>query len=163
MVLVEILWGHWILLGLVLMVAELAIPSFTIFWFGLGAYVVAGVLALWPAMPPAVQMVVWAVASICWTVIWFRWVRPRMSDRTKAGTGKDAILGEVGIIVRPVTPCFGKGMVRFPVPILGAEEWFCHSAEVLIPGEEVVVKDIDGHVLRVARRMPAQQTLKGGM
>ena len=41
----EMLYWHWLVLGVVLIVAEIFIPSFTILWFGLGALVV-GVAAL---------------------------------------------------------------------------------------------------------------------
>ena len=33
----NILWWHWIVLGIILVLMELVVPSFTIFWFGLGA------------------------------------------------------------------------------------------------------------------------------
>jgi hypothetical protein len=39
---------HWLVLGMLLIIAELFIPSFTIFWFGLGALLVAGCLWLLP-------------------------------------------------------------------------------------------------------------------
>ena len=38
-------WWHWVVGGIVLILAELAIPSFFIVWFGLGALLV-GLLAL---------------------------------------------------------------------------------------------------------------------
>ena len=34
-------WWHWVVGGIVLILAELAIPSFFIVWFGLGALLVA--------------------------------------------------------------------------------------------------------------------------
>ena len=39
---------HWLILGLILMVLEIFIPSFTIFWFGLAAVVVSGLVWLIP-------------------------------------------------------------------------------------------------------------------
>ena len=38
-------WWHWIVGGIVLVLAELAIPSFFIVWFGLGA-LLTGLLPL---------------------------------------------------------------------------------------------------------------------
>ena len=40
-------WWHWIVLGLVLTLAELAVPAFFIVWFGLGALGVGLVLLAW--------------------------------------------------------------------------------------------------------------------
>mgnify|MGYP000075370897 CR=1 FL=1 len=41
-------WWHWIVLGLGLVVAELAVPAFFIIWFGLGALLVGLVLLVVP-------------------------------------------------------------------------------------------------------------------
>ena len=41
---------HWLVLGMLLMIAEIFVPSFTIFWFGLGALSVSGLLWAIPSM-----------------------------------------------------------------------------------------------------------------
>ena len=41
----QMLYWHWLVFGMILMLLELVVPSFTIFWFGLGGLVV-GVLLL---------------------------------------------------------------------------------------------------------------------
>ncbi len=41
----EPLWWHWAVAGLVLILTELAIPAFVLIWFGLGALLVAVILA----------------------------------------------------------------------------------------------------------------------
>lgn len=147
-----LLWWHWIAFGLVLIAAELVVPSFTIVWFGLGACVTGLLLAVAPASPPTLQLLVWAVSSTALTVAWFNYFRPRMADRTNAGMSHEAILGETGMIVRPVTGPMEKGRIRFPVPVLGAEEWDCSSATALAAGDYATVTGIEGHVLTVAKR-----------
>jgi membrane protein implicated in regulation of membrane protease activity len=42
----KLLYWHWLVLGMVMILAEIFIPSFTIFWFGLGAILVGGILLL---------------------------------------------------------------------------------------------------------------------
>ena len=37
---IEVLYWYWMVLGLILIVAEIFIPSFTILWFGIGAMLV---------------------------------------------------------------------------------------------------------------------------
>ncbi len=44
----KLLYWYWLVFGMVLIIAELFIPSFTIFWFGLGAILVAGVFLVLP-------------------------------------------------------------------------------------------------------------------
>ena len=51
----HMLYWHWLVLGVVLVVAEIFIPSFTILWFGLGALVV-GVVALLVDIPFSLQV-----------------------------------------------------------------------------------------------------------
>ena len=41
----ELLYWHWLVFGMLLVAAEIFIPSFTVLWFGLGALVV-GLLPL---------------------------------------------------------------------------------------------------------------------
>jgi membrane protein implicated in regulation of membrane protease activity len=36
---IQLLYWHWLVIGMILVVGEIFIPSFTILWFGLGALV----------------------------------------------------------------------------------------------------------------------------
>ena len=45
-------WWHWIILGLCLAMAELAVPAFFIVWFGIGALIVGVCLLVWPVGAP---------------------------------------------------------------------------------------------------------------
>ena len=55
-------WWHWVVGGIVLILAELAIPSFFIVWFGLGALLV-GLLALAFDLSLTAQLATWTLAS----------------------------------------------------------------------------------------------------
>lgn len=147
----DIQYWHWIILGMVLMLAELAITTFTLFWFGLGALVVAAILAFIPSLDIGWQLGIWAIASIVFTVLWFRYFRRFMQDRTRAGVNGDAIIGEAGMVIKvPVGE--QRGVVRFTPPLMGNEEWtfFCHQ-EVEI-GDRVFVKELSGNTLIVEKR-----------
>lgn len=146
------LWWHWLALGLVLIGAELVVPSFTIVWFGLAACLVGLVLLAAPATPVGVQLLVWAAASSACTWFWFRWFKPKMADRTKAGMSQEAIIGETGMMLRGVATPLERGRIRFAVPVLGAEEWDCMSADRLAAGDYARVVGIEGHVLTVASK-----------
>ena len=58
----ELAYWHWLVLGIALVVVEIFIPSFTVFWFGLGAVVVGIILAIFPGMALSGQLAVWIVA-----------------------------------------------------------------------------------------------------
>ena len=145
-----VLYWHWLVFGMILIMAELFIPSFTIFWFGLGALVVAGVLLLFPDIGFTWQLFMWAVSSCIFTFLWFKFIRPRMTDRTRAGISREAAIGETGQVIRAPEGS-RRGEVRFTTPLLGSDEWsFICDADV-VPGDRVAVTDISGNTLIVKK------------
>ena len=62
-------WWHWIVLGVALVVAELAVPAFFIIWFGLGALLVGLLLLVAPAMGMTLQLALWCAASLGMVVL----------------------------------------------------------------------------------------------
>ena len=82
--------------------------------------------------------------------MWFRYFKPK-GDRTHAGTSKDGIVGESGIIIRGTEDSYGRGTVRFRISILGADEWSCYAEKVLKIGDSVRVVDIEGQILKVVK------------
>jgi len=151
---VTIQYWHWLVLGMLLIILELFVPSFTIFWFGLGALLVSIILWVAPSVDLSWQIFIWAVASSLFTFLWFRFLRPLMADRTKAGLSREAVLGESGQVIQ--IPQEGKrGVVRFTTPLLGADEWPFICEEAVACGDRVFVKDISGNTLIVEKRQGA--------
>ena len=148
---VKLLYWYWLVFGMVLIIAELFIPSFTIFWFGLGAILVAGVLLMLPDLAISWQLFIWAIASCLLTFLWFKLLKPLMTDRTKAGISREAILGESGQVIR-IPEQEKRGIVRFATPLLGADEWPFICEQDLAIGDRVIVKDISGNTLIVEKR-----------
>lgn len=144
-------YWQWLAFGMLLIIAEMFIPSFTIFWFGLGALIVAGILWLAPEMDFGWQLFIWAVASSVFTFLWFKYFKGMMPDRTKAGVPREAIIGESGRVIQ--APEEGRhGMVRFATPLLGSDEWAFTCQEFVVVGDRVHVKDISGNTLIVEKR-----------
>jgi membrane protein implicated in regulation of membrane protease activity len=144
----ELAWWHWAVGGIVLVLAELAVPSFVLIWFGLGALVVALAVAVGDIGLTA-QLVIWLIVSISLVAGWFRIFKPNM-HKTKIGMADANVVGEVGMLVRAVAP-FEKGEVRFQKPILGADVWECIADEAIKSGERVRVLDVEGSFLKVGR------------
>lgn len=141
---------HWLVVGMLMMLAEILVPSFTIFWFGLGAIIVAGLLWLVPELSFASQLLVWALSSIGFTVLWFKLARPLMVDQTKAGIALEAVRGETGHVIRaPMGD--QRGVVRFTTPLLGDDEWSFICDQPVGLGDRVIVKDVSGNTLIVTR------------
>jgi membrane protein implicated in regulation of membrane protease activity len=144
----QIEWWHWIIAGFCLIGLELIVPSFTIIWFGFGALVVGAISGIWPGFPLFAQIALWSVASVCFTVMWFKYLKPK-GDRTRAGMSKEGIVGESGIIIRGTEDSYGKGVVKFRISVLGADEWSCYASEILHVGDRVRVVDIEGQIVKV--------------
>jgi membrane protein implicated in regulation of membrane protease activity len=154
----KLLYWHWLVWGMLLIIAEIFIPSFTIFWFGLGGIIVAGLLYLFPDLLLSWQLFFWAIASCGFTFLWFKLFKPLMKDRTKAGISREAILGESGQVIK--VPEKGKrGIVRFTTPLLGDDEWPFISEEKIAPGDRVFVKDISGNTLIVEKRVAEKDAI----
>lgn len=143
-------YWYWLVFGMLLIIAELFIPSFTVFWFGLGALIVGGLIFFLPALPLNWQLFVWAIASTVFTLIWFKWIRPLMADRTKAGLSREAAIGENGLVVRAPSGK-NRGVVRFTTPLLGADEWSFICKDPVEVGERVFVRDVSGNTLIVEK------------
>ena len=143
------LWWHWVVLGIVLMLLELAVPSFFLVWFGLGAVVVGVVLVAFPSMAFAFQILAWTASSLLFVWLWFK-VFKRSFHKTRIGTADGEVIGEIGLLVRAVAP-FERGRVRFQRPLLGADEWVCLADTAIAAGERVRVTGVEGSFLKVSK------------
>lgn len=142
-------WWHWIVGGIVLILAELAIPSFFVVWFGLGALLV-GLLALTlPDLSLTTQVATWTLASLAMVFLWFRVFRPN-AHKTRVGMAEGEVIGEIGLMVSAVAP-FERGKVRFQRPLLGSEEWACLADAPIAAGERVKVVAVEGSFLKISK------------
>ena len=141
-------WWHWIVGGIVLVLAELVIPSFFIVWFGLGA-LLTGLLTLAFDLSLTAQLAIWTLASLAMVGLWFR-VFKQSFVKTRVGTADGEVIGEIGLLVSAVAP-FERGKVRFQRPVLGSEEWVCLADAPIAAGERVKVVAVEGSFLKVSK------------
>ena len=139
---------NWFVLGILLILSELILPAFAAIWFGIAAVVVSILYWLFPSMSFTIQIVCWIVLSIGCTVVWFKFIKPLSVDKTQAGLSREATIGQVGMVIQ-------TGMnhdqirVRFPMPLLGSDEWNCRTLTPVQVGDRVRVTDILGNDLVV--------------
>ena len=146
----EILYWHWIVFGIALVLFEIALPSFTALWFGAGAMLIGILLFIFPSISLTTQVVLWTIISSLLTWLWFKYLKPLSIDKTKAGLSREAIIGEVGqVLSTPTTE--RRGTLRFPAPIVGSDEWMFISEDELAIGDRVRVTDISGNSLIVCK------------
>lgn len=148
----KILFWHWFVFGMALIIAEIFIPSFTIFWFGLGAFIAGGLLFFFKELSFSWQLFIWALASCIFTLLWFKLFKPLMTDQTKAGIAREAILGETGQVIKTSSDV-KHGIVRFTTPVLGSDEWPFICEETTNLGDRVIVQDVSGNTLIVKKQI----------
>lgn len=141
----------WMSAGVALMIVEIFIGSFFVFWFGLAAVLVGFIVLLVPQLAVAAQITIWALLSGVLALSWFRYVKPLSRDRTKAGLSREALIGQVGQVLQPPTGA-GRGTIRFPAPVLGSDEWQILSEDPLAIGDRAHVTDLSGNAL-IVRKM----------
>jgi inner membrane protein len=148
---ITIVWYYWLILGMLLILGEMLVPSFTLLWFGLAALLTGLLLLIAPGLELSYQLIIWALSSIGFTVLWFKYFKPTMIDKTKAGISREALTGETGIVIK--TPRDeARGVVRFSMPLLGSDEWeFICSGSCKV-GDRVEVIDVSGNTLVVKTR-----------
>ena len=96
----------------------------------LGAILLAIFVVPWPW--GLVVVIAGGAVDILESVFMLRWSR-----RRRAVTGAEALIGERAIVATPT-------QVR-----IAGELWEARAGDVLVPGEEVVVRDVDGFTLLV--------------
>ena len=139
---------HWFVFGVILILSELILPAFAALWFGASAILVGFVFWLFPSMGLTIQLILWIILSISSAVFWFKCIKPLSVDKTKAGLSREATIGQVGMVIQNNLE-HDKIRVRFPMPVLGSDEWNCHTQSLVQVGDRVRVIDILGNDLVV--------------
>jgi membrane protein implicated in regulation of membrane protease activity len=80
----ELLYWHWIVAGIILILLEIPLPSFTTLWLGAAAIIVGLLMLAFPEMNFTAQVLAWTVLSVLMTWGWFKYLRPLSTDRTMA-------------------------------------------------------------------------------
>ena len=82
-------YWHWMVFGLLLVASEAVVPSFVMLWFGASAIAVGLITAVVP-LDFSIQLLIWACLSAFDLFLWFKFVHPRMKNRSLSGMSRDA-------------------------------------------------------------------------
>ncbi|HEU4708910.1 MAG TPA: NfeD family protein [Methylophilaceae bacterium] len=145
---IEPMWA-WGILGLILIAIEMASGTFYILWFGISALCMSITLALFPAMPPVMQLFLFAALSLGSLAIWKATYRKAGPD-LRVGQSQGDEIGRIGTIIEPVSPR-QNGSIRFAQGVMGSREWTAISDETIEAGADAVITSIEGNALRVSK------------
>lgn len=101
---------HWLVLGLLLMLVELALPSTYFLWMGVAALVVGVLFWLIPGMSFDVQTILFAVLSVSAIVLGKRYLKrhPILSDRPMLNVRGAQNIGRIATLHEPIINGVGK-------------------------------------------------------
>ena len=107
-------WGvwHWLVLGFILLIAEIAMPGVFLLWWGLAAIVVAGIMKLFPALPLSALVVIYAIIAIILSVIWWRYQHGKdQADQSNRALNQrnHAMIGSRGKVLEIAENGIGRG------------------------------------------------------
>ena len=101
---------HWLVLGLLLMLVELALPSTYFLWMGLAALVVGLVFWLIPSLSFDGQIILFAVLSVSAIILGKRYLKrhPIESDHPMLNVRGAQNIGRIATLHEPIINGVGK-------------------------------------------------------
>jgi membrane protein implicated in regulation of membrane protease activity len=143
----NIAYWHWMVFGMLLVASEIFIPSFVMIWFGASGIAVGLILAAID-MSFSVQLLIWLIMSVIDLAIWFKFVHPKMKNKTLSGMSREQVVGQEAMVIK-LGAEFGHGTLRFSIPVLGSDEWEFICRDPVSVGDRVAVEDVSGNSLIV--------------
>jgi membrane protein implicated in regulation of membrane protease activity len=133
----------WVVMAILLAIAEIFTTGFFLVCFAFGAAIAA--LAGFLGFAPLAQFAIFVVASAA-AVLLVRPLANRVSEPNATPVGIDRLLGRQGIVLETIDPARGAGVVR-----VDHEPWSADSAEgiPIASGTMVQVVGIEGTHLKV--------------
>jgi membrane protein implicated in regulation of membrane protease activity len=105
-------WWIWLLVGLLLLLAELVTPGgFYIIFFGVGALVVGILAGFQAAGPPWFQYILFSVVSV--VALWLFREKLLQLTRSRSSDGVDNLVGETAVLLEDISANgIGKAEMR---------------------------------------------------
>lgn len=141
----ELLWWHWLVIGLLLVLAELATPGgFFVIFFGVSALVVGALAGAGLAGPVWTQLLLFSVLSVL-SLVLFRSRLLKAIQRDPQRPQVDSLVGEIGMLDGDIPPGeIGK------IEVHGANWSARNTTEALLPrGMRCKVVRVKGLLLDV--------------
>jgi inner membrane protein len=135
----------WFIVGLVLLLSELAIPGFIIMFFGVGAWIVAIFMWLGIDLSFSAQLFVFLVGSLGSLVVFRRYGQRYFKGKINTGMQSlEDVKGEKATVVADIVPNALDGKVEFHGTI-----WNAESDVAILKGSVVEVIERNNLTLKV--------------
>ena len=139
-----VLWWHWIVFGILLLILEMSTGTFFILGLGVAAIIV-GVLDTLLGTSFTAELGIWMVLSVLAIAAWFKWFRePPVTDSGQSNYRLDTL----GTVLEEIHP-HARGKVTFDSPVLGNTSWHATSKVDLDKNTRVKIIEINGQLIEV--------------
>lgn len=136
----------WFLIGLALLLAEFALPGLIVFFFGVGAWVVACICLLTDISLNA-QLLIFIVSSVVLLLALRRWLKGIFMGHVKAsqnaGEEMNEFIGEKAVVKKAIKPG-AAGKVE-----LHGTDWIAEADDTITEGTTVKIIAKDNLTLKV--------------
>ena len=139
-----VLWWHWIVLGVMLLIVEMSIGTFIMLGLGVAAIVV-GIIDVQMGTSFTVELSIWMVLSLLAIAAWFKWFREDPITESGQSNYRLDTLGSVQDEIRP----HSRGKVKFDTPVLGNTVWHATSKVDIDENTRVKIVQINGQLIEV--------------
>jgi len=139
-------WHIWVFVGIGLVIGEIFTAGFLLLWFGVGAFLAAGLALL--GAGSIYQMLSFILTSLILIVL-SRTIFKRFLFRKEVGisTNVEALIGQEALVMQMIEGRSKRGLVK-----IGGETWSAITEEGRIDRDEVVrVKEVVGNKVSVEK------------
>ena len=139
-----ILWWHWIVFGIALLIWDMSMGTFFILGLGVAAIIV-GLIDIFAGTSFTVELTIWMILSVLAIAAWFKWFREE--PVTESGQSNYR-LDTLGVVMEDIQP-HSRGKVTFDTPVLGNTSWHAISKVNIDKGTRVKIVQINGQLIEV--------------
>ena len=122
----------WFLAGFIFFLLEFIVPGLVLFFFAIGAWVVA-VLSLFIDIPINLQLVIFLASSVLTILLFRKWIRKIIMTKRSLSEIEDEFIGKSGTAETFIGP-ENDGKVEFK-----GTTWNARSEDTIQKGEKVII------------------------
>ena len=139
-----VLWWHWIILGITLLILEMGMGTF--FMLGLGvAAILVGIVDSFIGTSFRAELFIWMLLCILFIIAWFKWLRAK--PITNSGQS-NYNLDTLGTVMEEIQP-HSRGKVTFDTPVLGNTSWHATAKVAITKNSRIKIVEINGQLIEV--------------
>lgn len=139
-----VLWWHWIVFGIALLILDMSMGTFFILGLGVAAIIV-GIIAAFIDTSFTIELSIWMILSILTIAAWFKWFREKpITDSGQSNYRLDTL----GTVIEDIQP-HSRGKVTFDTPVLGNTSWHATSKIDIDKNTRVKIVQINGQLIEV--------------